>query len=70
MQFEIRNGAKLYNHLYDREKFEVFGQMRGDWYPLGVYRFDKGLPTTVRIVVDSHSGPTRADAILLVRVDK
>lgn len=70
VQFEIRNGAKLYNHLYDREKFEVFGQMRGDWYPLGVYRFDKGLPTTVRIVVDSHSGPTRADAILLVRVDK
>ena len=69
VRFEIRNGDRLYEHLYNRDNFEVFGQMRGDWYPLGVYRFDHKAPTSVSIVVDSLSGPTRADAILFVKVD-
>lgn len=66
--FEISRGGEVCRHLYDKDKFEVFGQMRGDWYPLGEYDFEKGVASSVSVVVDEESGPTRADAILLVRV--
>lgn len=66
--FEISRGGEVCRHLYDKSKFELFGQMRGDWYPLGEYDFEQGVASSVSVVVNEESGPTRADAILLVRV--
>ena len=66
VQFEICREDDVCRHLYDKDKFEVFGQMRGDWYPLGEYYFEQGVSSSVVIVVDEHLGATRADAVLLV----
>ncbi len=67
--FEICRGDKICRHLCDRDNFEVFGQTRGDWYPLGEYDFETGVSSSVSIVIDEHSGATRADAVLLIRVE-
>ncbi len=73
VQFEISRGCDgscdKIEHIYDRAKFKNPMQRRGDWYPLGKFDLTEGEPFAVSVVTNEQSGATRADAILLVKVE-
>ncbi|MBQ3260271.1 MAG: FAD-dependent oxidoreductase [Alistipes sp.] len=68
-RFEVEVGGEKYEKLYDRNEFYTPLLRQGDWFPLGVYDLAEGEECEASLIVDEQSGPARADAVLLVRVE-
>ena len=70
MQTAVRvfTGDECHDVIIDRSRMDVLGQTSGEWVPLGIYRFEKGMPGAVEFDNSLAEGSvTRADAVLFVK---
>ena len=70
MQTAVRvfTGDECRDVIIDRSRMDVLGQTSGEWVPLGIYRFEKGMPGAVEFDNSLAEGSvTRADAVLFVK---
>lgn len=64
--YEITIGGKTSSFRFDRDKFEVIGQTKGEWVCLGSFDFN-GDGGEIRVIPVHDGKPAQTDAILLVK---